>query len=544
MKIKNYKYYIVFFFLAFALNYTMAQSNASCNGGGQYNGSYGYGGDTSTNPSSNSFLQWVIEVIRAGDPNDIIGPSGFDSKKWVSIKDRMKYTIRFENDPKIANAPAQNVFIHLPVDPKININSLQLAEVGFGRFKFTIPGGLSYYSERLDVRDSLGLFVDVTAGIDVIANEIFWIFRSIDPATGTAPTEATKGFLPVNDTTKAIDSLPGKGEGFVSFTFKPKPTVVTGDTVSKKATIIFDIEDPIPTNIWTNTIDAVAPTSNIHSSKVSHDTISLFWSGMDDLGGTGVRDYALFVSENGSPFTLYKRKITDTTDIFIGTAGNTYCFYTIATDSVGNDENFKNNCQYSASIVPGVVLPIAWLYFNGKQKGNDVLLNWATTTEINTKEFVVERSLDGLNFGEIGTVQAAGTSYRTNNYSSIDVGAALLGSQKLYYRIRQVDKDGKFTYSIIVAISISQNNAAPSITAYPNPFTQNINLKIITVSPTDQTDHVSLYSSDGKILYQRKLVNRGNATILLDDLPALTRGVYLLKASVAGKLYTIKMIRN
>lgn len=88
----------------------------------------------------------------------------------------------------------------------------------------------------------------------------------------------------------------------------------------------------------------------------------------------------------------------------------------------------------------------------------------------------------------------------------------------LYYRLRQVDNDGKFIYSIIITLKKTHRTNEPLITAYPNPFSQDISLKIITVTPTDETNTVTLYTIDGRILYQKNLINRGNATILLDDI--------------------------
>ena len=127
------------------------------------------------------------------DPNEISGPIGYETKKWVSVKDRLGYTIYFENDGQFASAAAQNVSLRLPVDTKININSFRLGEYGFGLNNFPVIENTTYYSARLDFRDSLNLYIDVTAGIDIIKKEFFWNFRSIDPVTGRTPTDL-RGF--------------------------------------------------------------------------------------------------------------------------------------------------------------------------------------------------------------------------------------------------------------------------------------------------------------------------------------------------------------
>lgn len=77
--------------------------------------------------------------------------------------------------------------------------------------------------------------------------------ETIDPVTGQPPSDPTAGFLPVNDT------LTGSGEGFINFYCSPKGSTPTGETVEHQASIIFDLNDPLLTNTWTNTIDAFAP---------------------------------------------------------------------------------------------------------------------------------------------------------------------------------------------------------------------------------------------------------------------------------------------
>jgi hypothetical protein len=114
----------------------------------------------------------------------------------------------------------------------------------------------------------------------------------------------------------------------------------------------------------------------------------------------------------------------------------------------------------------------------------------------------------------------------------------------LYYRLRQVDIDGKFTYSIVVAIKTDRNLGEPEISVYPNPFNESITIRVVAVNASDETDQVALYSLDGRIVYQRKIAQRGSATILLEDLPSLTPGIYLLKTTINGKMYTLKLIRK
>lgn len=273
----------------------------------------------------------------AQDPNEIIGPEGFDdSVRFVAANQKMLYTIGFENDPDFATAPASRVYITYPVPNNQNISSFRLSDFGFGSFIFTVPSGVSSYSQRLDVSDSLGVWVDITAGIDIVNNQLFWIFQSIDPETGFEPDNAQMGFLPINDEF-------GRGEGYVSFFINPQENVHTGDTVSAIASIIFDDNAPIETNVWKNTFDAVAPTSILHCSINSADSLycTFSFAATDDEDGSGVRNVALYMSKNESEYSSLGYFHPDSSFSLTLEQGKLYKFMSLATDNVGNTETFK-----------------------------------------------------------------------------------------------------------------------------------------------------------------------------------------------------------
>ncbi|MGV3505399.1 MAG: DUF7619 domain-containing protein [Adhaeribacter sp.] len=534
--------------LNFTCRVTLAQG--SCGGGGSQSGPYGGAGTAGPEGGAKEY-EWEVQLVHSSDPNDIIGPQGFQEKQWVAGKDKLKYTIRFENNPEFATAPAQNVYVNLPVDPKININSLRLSDFGFWFYNFKVPENSTFYTKRLDVRDSLNVYVDVTAGIDIAKNEVFWIFQSIDPITGLAPTNALDGFLPVNDTTitRFNDNTPKKGEGFVSFIISPKKTAATQDTVRAQATIIFDTNEPIPTNTWVNTIDAVAPSSEVQAFTVSQDTVKLSWAGQDDVNGTGVREYALYASENQGPYKLQKQSIAGTSTAFVGTPGSTYRFYTLATDNVGNVELPLEKQGLPVTLAAlgssDPPLPVTWLSFKGKQQDQAVMLSWITAMEKNTREFVVERSVDGNHFKPIGKVRAAGNSQTVRDYGFLDHQALGLGVPMLYYRLQQVDLDERSEYSAIISIPLQKGDLGPVVQAFPNPFRDRLSLRIISVLPSDRHDQVELFSLNGTRLYQRNLADRNQQEeIPLKGLPALASGVYLLRVYLNNSLYIIKVMRE
>ncbi len=197
-----------------------------------------------------------VPIVCSKDPNDIVGPEGYGPGKMIAKSKAHSYMVRFENDPEFATAPAQVVKINHPLDKNANLFSLRLGDFGFAGMTFSVPADKTYYAARLDVMDSLGVVVDVTAGIDVNKKEVFWIFESKDPATGCLLPMLLLGFLPVNDST-------GKGEGFVSYTIKAGNHTQTGDSIHAKASIVFDVNGAIETPVIFNTIDALPPVSRV-----------------------------------------------------------------------------------------------------------------------------------------------------------------------------------------------------------------------------------------------------------------------------------------
>jgi RHS repeat-associated protein len=350
-------------------------------------------GSQDPTPKTQPGNQFTIITLRSSDPNEIIGFTGYDTtKKWVSINAALPYKILFENDPDFATAPAQKVIIYCPIDTKINPGSLRLGDFGFGNFNFSVPANSSFYISRLDVRDSLGVFVDITAGLDITNRRAFWIFESIDPATGLAATlPANAGFLPIND------SITSKGEGYVNFTVQPISTAQTRDTALAQASIIFDNNEAILTNIWKNTIDAVAPTSNILDTLPNEvaPAFTISWTGQDDPQGVGIKNYDLYMSQNSGPYALFQKDIDSTHVSFIGQPGTTYSFYTRAIDNTGNREPAKTT--------PGLTVTVA--------------LPSSTICPGTTAQFFVPSY--GVGFNYQWQVDTAGTGFTNINNNTI-----------------------------------------------------------------------------------------------------------------------------
>jgi len=287
---------------------------------------------------SEELCGWIREHCKKGrgpeDPNEIIGHPGYSYEKWISKDETLSYNILFENDPDLATAPAQEISIRQLLDPDLDIRTFRLGSFGFGDHIFNVPKNRAYHTGRLDVVDSLGVYVDVTAGIDVTTNEAFWTFRSVDPDTGLPPTNPLAGFLPVNDPETGV------GQGFVTYTIRAREDAVTGDVIDAQAEIVFDVNEPIDTPPIFNTIDADNPTSQVQDSVnfVDETTFEVSWTGQDVAGGSGLGGVDILVSNNGAAYEPWLSDTAETSAYFTGEPGHTYTFYSLARDNAGNVE--------------------------------------------------------------------------------------------------------------------------------------------------------------------------------------------------------------
>lgn len=278
---------------------------------------------------------------KAYDPNELIGPEGYDSVRWVSINDVLRYTIMFENDPEFATAAAQVVDVRFNFPNKNMMRGFGIGDYSFANQAFTVATSSNAYQTRIDLRDSLGFFVDLIGGLDQTRQQGFWKFMTIDPLTGYAPTEVDKGLLPINDSTHV-------GEGYVTFQLTPSEDMQTGDTISFAANIVFDTNDTIPTNHWKVTVDAGMPQSKVSAIPVTSPqqggaspAYELTFTAKDDEGGSGIKHVLLYLANNMGIYEETDTVAVDSVLLFPVEQGKQYKLYSIAVDNVGNREPVK-----------------------------------------------------------------------------------------------------------------------------------------------------------------------------------------------------------
>lgn len=216
------------------------------------------------------------------------------------------------------------------------------------------------------------------------------------------------------------------------------------------------------------------------------------------------------------------------------TVGNDYVFcYTFTVPST------CTHSQHCPFFVGATVLPIKLLNFNAnyiKESGN-IVLDWATISEINNDYFTIEKSIDGENFEVVGIVDGAGNSSELKSYNSLDE-KPYIGTS--YYRLKQTDFDGKFEYSDIVPVKIDDNIS--NATIYPNPITNNGVLEF-NANSTDVIV-VTIYDVSGRIILNNQhFTNKGINKIQLET-SNLTNGMYFISLKNGNNKTNLKFIKE
>ena len=176
-------------------------------------------------------------------------------------------------------------------------------------------------------------------------------------------------------------------------------------------------------------------------------------------------------------------------------------------------------------------LPIELLTFTGNSTVTGNQLNWATATETNNNYFDLERSSDANEFLKIATIAGAGNSTSIKGYDYLD-NSPFNGIN--YYRLKQVDYNGAYTYSNVIAIN-NNNSQNASILVYPNPSNDEVNI----VTSANITD-ITIYNMMGEIVY----ANSAELSNTIKFKP-MAEGMYVVKAlDINGKTSIARFVKK
>jgi hypothetical protein len=185
-------------------------------------------------------------------------------------------------------------------------------------------------------------------------------------------------------------------------------------------------------------------------------------------------------------------------------------------------------------------LPVNFLSFSGYKKADANELKWSTAQEQNNSGFEIQRSLEGIRFETIGFVKSlavSGNSQTELKYSFIDFAP---GSSTQYYRLKQIDLDGKFSYSSILPIKGGKLTKIKISSVYPNP-THSL-ASVLIESPTNEKAVLRVIDILGRTLILQNIELVSNASNLIPiNTASLASGTYLV--SIDGQPTQLKLVK-
>ena len=322
--------------------------------------------------------------VNSLDPNDIYGYTSESGSKYIAdLVQNVNYRIEFENDTTFATASAHVVEIKDTLDRNLfDLATFAPTGIKIGD-KTEYLDGTPNFVTTIDMRPAINAIAQVEGKYDPSKGIATWTFTSLDPMTMEPTDDVMQGFLPVNH-----DGVSGIGE--VSYNISLKDKFADGTKIPNRAGIVFDANDPIMTPVWTNTVDAVSPTSHVLSIENSNDTIlTIKVEGDDERSGVWKYEvYAQYGKE--APWWKIGECSADSAQVdFRCFNGIDYGFCVLATDSAGNVENKELEREASIQTYKlgdvnddGIVNTYDMMLVQSKYLGEEVSLN-ANAADVN-----------------------------------------------------------------------------------------------------------------------------------------------------------------
>ena len=300
---------------------------------------------------------------------------------------------------------------------------------------------------------------------------------------------------------------------------------ITGPTVQITRTVGDPLSGPVGTSA--KPIKRQYGVSGDVNNSPTVSTVTFHYlNSVDELNGNSEPTLTIFkTTHNGSPYQL----VGGTKDPGQTTVTQTGVM-SINTVTLGD----RNN-----------PLPVTLTTFDAKRMGIDALLTWQTATELNNKGYNVQVSTDGKEFRTIGFVACTlPNSVSTKDYSFIDTEAGKASIR--YYRLQQVDVDGKTAYFAPKSVSFEGKASASTMLAYPNPFNDSDGLRVALQSATSGKGQLRVVDMTGRTISQESMeVAAGANNFPVSGLNNMGAGLYMVNFTLpGGETKTVKIVKQ
>jgi len=211
----------------------------------------------------------------------------------------------------------------------------------------------------------------------------------------------------------------------------------------------------------------------------------------------------------------------------------------IAAGATTLTEALQAACQANATCASTCVadascnLPVEMLYFKGKiTESNEVSLMWATASEENNAHFEIQSSTNGKIFNTIEKIEGSGTTIEQKEYQWLDVSPS---KGMNYYRLKQVDMDGKYEYSNIIAIDYLIKSKRDKLIVAPNPASHILSYQFEDI---ESIQSVQVFNIQGQLVLENITIDNQISV------ESLSSGIYLLQLDIGNQKIRKKFIKN
>ena len=380
----------------------------------------------------------------------------------------------------------------------------------------TIKGTASTYFTKLKVDNSTGVTIDIKTFVET---KLTFTSGIINTSAGKEISFTADAATYSGESNTAHINGPMKRTGQSNFIYP----VGNGTHIAQLA-----VEDLASSNTFTVEYNASTPVNNTNFSGENITVVSSveYWNVTPSSGSpssnlrlyfhdaafSGIGDPSLLLGAHydGSSTWNEVAYISNTTNSFKFGPVTSYSNFTF-----GSSDNVTNP------------LPVELLFFNADALQTSIELSWATASELNAEVFELQRSTNTIDFETITTIKAAGNSNTIINYNFNDID--IESNKDYYYRLKQIDFDGKFEYSNI-RIAKLEGNQEITINVFPNPSQNHITIK----SNIEDNVSLELFNINGKRILYKENMKVTNLTLNLESLPS---DVYILRIHSSDKVY-------
>jgi hypothetical protein len=272
--------------------------------------------------------------------------------------------------------------------------------------------------------------------------------------------------------------------------------------------------------------------------------MNAYWD-MQAIGGSGYT-YGLTLMQDSAVLGTTGAVASLGITRYTGTANNWNMFTPTVVNNITGFMSVSNVNAFGIFTGTNSVtnpLPVKLLSLQASASGNDVLVTWSTASEINNKGFEVESSTDEVNFNYVGFVKGANNSQSVRNYSLTDANAMNTNvGNVIYYRLKQLDNNGRFTYSNVVAVN-KEGEGKDVVAVFPNPFNEAYQLAFTTNAATKAL--VETVDMQGKVLLSKTVdVNNGRNNVTIPESTELQAGIYFVRVTLNNQVIIQKLVKN